>query len=92
MIEKPLLYTLLYKCTIRTVNTGLTVDFVLLQLLFDKVREKLILYSPWLSGYSLLKISSKAILMLIFKLSLKEYIIFKKINLFKNTFIRQIVI
>lgn len=46
MIEKPLLHTLLYKSAIRTVNTGLTVDFVLLQLLFDSVREKLILYSP----------------------------------------------
>lgn len=46
MIEKPLLYTLLYKSAIRTVNTGLTVDFVLLQLFFDNVREKLILYSP----------------------------------------------
>lgn len=40
MIGKPLLYTLVYKSAIRTVNTGLTVDFVLLQLLFDNVREK----------------------------------------------------
>lgn len=46
MIEKPLLNTVLYKSAIRTVNTCLTVDFVLLQLLFDNVREKLILYSP----------------------------------------------
>lgn len=40
MIEKRLLYTLLYKSAIRTVNTGLTVDFVLLQLFFDNIREK----------------------------------------------------
>lgn len=66
MIEKPLLYTLLYKSAIRTVNTGLTVDFVLLQLFFDNVREKLILYCPRLSGYSLLKISTQAILMPIY--------------------------
>lgn len=46
MIEKPLLYTLLYNSPIRTVNTGSTVDFVLLQLLFDNVRKKLILYCP----------------------------------------------
>lgn len=55
MIDKLLLYTLLYKSAIRTVNTGLTMDFVLLQLLFDNEREKLILYSPWLSGHKLIK-------------------------------------
>lgn len=46
MTEKPLLCTLLYKFAIRTVNTGLTVDFVLLQLFFDNIRENKFFIAP----------------------------------------------